>query len=83
MSLMFVGGVSAGVFLLFGLLSFIFFVLWVVTIVNAVQSNFKDPNMKLIWILIILFANFLGVILYWVIAPGQKRSDFNQFNHLK
>lgn len=80
---MFIGGVSGGVFLILGLLSFIFFVLWVITIVNAVQSNFKDPNMKLIWILIILFGNFLGMVLYWIIAPGQKKNDFNQFNHLK
>ncbi|SNS60390.1 Phospholipase_D-nuclease N-terminal [Belliella buryatensis] len=83
MNLMFIGGVSGGVFLILGLLSFIFFVLWVITIVNAVQSNFKDPNMKLIWILIILFGNFLGMVLYWIIAPGQKKNDFNQFNHLK
>ncbi|MCH7406010.1 PLDc N-terminal domain-containing protein [Belliella aquatica] len=85
MNLSFIGGISPGSFILilFSIVAFAFFVFWIITLVDIVRSNFKDPNMKLIWILIVLFANFLGVIIYWIIAPNQKNNNFNQFNHFK
>lgn len=85
MNLLFIGGLSPGSFILilFSIVAFAFFVFWIITLVDIVRSNFKDPKMKLIWILIVLFANFLGVIIYWIIAPNQKINDFNQFNHFK
>ncbi|MCH7413473.1 hypothetical protein MM213_08255 [Belliella sp. R4-6] len=36
--------------------------------------------MKLIWILIVIFTNPIGTIIYWIIAPNQKSKNFNRFN---
>ncbi|MCH7397413.1 hypothetical protein MM236_05410 [Belliella sp. DSM 107340] len=36
--------------------------------------------MKLIWILIVIFTNPIGTIIYWIIAPNQKINNFNRFN---
>ncbi len=85
MNLLFIGGMSPGSFVLiiFAFFAFAFLIFWVITFVDIVKSSFKDPNMKLIWILVVIFTNPIGAIIYWILAPGQKKNDFNQFNHLK
>ncbi|WP_073571711.1 PLDc N-terminal domain-containing protein [Algoriphagus zhangzhouensis] len=64
---------GGGSILLFGLLYLIF---WVYCLVDILRSNFKDPNMKLIWILIILFAQLIGPIIYLVIGKNHKSDTF-------
>lgn len=59
--------------LVFGLL---YLILWVYCLVDILRSNFKDPNMKLIWILIILFAQLIGPIIYLVIGKNHKSDTF-------
>lgn len=82
MNLTFIGGLSPGsiILILLMFLTFAFFVFWIVTLIDVVRSEFKDPNMKLIWILVIIFTNFIGTIVYWIIAPNQKSNNFNRFN---
>ncbi|WP_255742340.1 PLDc N-terminal domain-containing protein [Belliella calami] len=80
MNLLIIGGVGGAGLLIFGFLAFVFFIFWVVTIIDIVRSNFQDPNMKLIWILIVIFTNPIGTIIYWIIAPNQKINNFNRFN---
>jgi hypothetical protein len=58
---------------LFGLLGVAYLVFWIYTLVDVVKSEFKDQNMKIIWVLIILFAQVLGPILYWVLAKNDSR----------
>ncbi len=55
--------------LVFGLAYFVF---WVYTLVDIINGRFKDPSMKVIWVVVILFAQFIGPIIYWLIAKGQK-----------
>ena len=40
------------------------FALWLWTIIDVLQSEFKDSNMKLVWMLIVLLMPMLGTILY-------------------
>jgi isoprenylcysteine carboxyl methyltransferase (ICMT) family protein YpbQ len=65
---------EAGFPVLFTLLSVAYIVFWIYTLVDVVRSNFKDSNMKIIWVLIILFAQVLGPILYWVLAKNDNRT---------
>ena len=85
MNFLFIGGMSPGSFVLiiFAFFAFAFFVFWIITLVDIVKSNFKDPIMKSIWILVLIFTSPIGVIIYWIIAPNQKINNFNQFNHFK
>ncbi|NNU33479.1 PLDc_N domain-containing protein [Mucilaginibacter sp. S1162] len=41
-------------------------------LVDIVRSNFKDSTTKLIWVLIVLFAPFLGSIAYLVVGRQSK-----------
>lgn len=46
-------------------------VLPIVALVSIVRSDFKSSNDKLMWVLIVLFLNFLGAVLY--LSIGQKQ----------
>ncbi len=50
-----------------GVIALAFLLIFVYTIINCLQSNLKDIE-KLLWIIIIIFLNIFGVILYYVFA---------------
>jgi hypothetical protein len=52
--------------------SLLFIGLWIYSILGVVSTEFKDSNMKLIWILIILFAPIIGAIVYLILAKSTK-----------
>jgi hypothetical protein len=47
-------------------------VLAIICLVDIVRSDFKDTVTKLIWALIVLFAPFIGSIVYLVIGRNSK-----------
>jgi hypothetical protein len=72
---MFIFNFQAGL-MLFGLL---FFAFWLYALVDVVKSDFKDPNMKLIWIVILIFANPLGPFIYFGLSRKQKVKPANKY----
>ena len=64
-----------GIFLLIGLASV---VLWVWALVDFVRREFPRDNDKLIWILIIVLAHWLGALIYLIVGrpkgwlPGER-----------
>ncbi len=67
-------GFIGGLELLFPLFLIIFF--WVFTIIaliDILKSNFESNN-KLIWVLVVIFTNIIGAILYFTIGRKQKIS---------
>lgn len=50
---------------LIGLVTFIF---WIWMLVDAIQRKFKNPNDKIIWILVIVFTHFIGALIYYFIV---------------
>lgn len=52
--------------ILFGLL------LPIIALIDVLRSNFKGSNDKLIWVLVILFLNIFGSVLYFLIGKRQK-----------
>lgn len=46
------------------------FALWVRSIVDIIESEFEGSNMKLVWLLVVLFMPILGTILY--MSKGDK-----------
>lgn len=52
--------------ILFGLL------LPIIALIDVLRSNFKGANDKLIWVLVILFLNVFGSVLYFLIGTRQK-----------
>ncbi|MBB3971015.1 PLDc N-terminal domain-containing protein [Mucilaginibacter phyllosphaerae] len=43
-------------------------------LVNVLRSEFKDSISKLIWVLVILFAPFIGSVIYLSIGQNSKIS---------
>ena len=57
------------VFLLIGL--FILLV-WIGAIIDIVKSDFRDPNEKIIWILLVILLPFIGTIIYMIVGTRNK-----------
>jgi hypothetical protein len=72
MTLLGVIGSQELVFLLL-VVAFIFLIP-IVALVDIVRSKFEG-NMQLIWVLIVVFFNILGSILYFIIGRNQKISQ--------
>jgi hypothetical protein len=76
MMLSFVQNIGGSFLLIIGALSFIYLILMIYCLVDVIRSDFKDPNMKLIWILIILFAQLIGTLVYLVIGKSTKKLTY-------
>ena len=50
------------------LISIIWFVLWIVALVDCIKGN--SPN-KVVWIIVIILLPFLGSILYFLLGRGR------------
>jgi hypothetical protein len=49
-----------------------YFGLIIFCLLDAVRATFKDSATKIVWVLVILFAPFLGSVLYLVIGRNSK-----------
>jgi uncharacterized Tic20 family protein len=49
-----------------------YLVFWVYTLVDIINGQFRDPSMKVVWIVVVIFAQFIGPIIYWLISRSQK-----------
>lgn len=72
MNALFIHNMSGGVIVVVLLISIAYFILWVYCLVDVIRSDFKDSNMKLIWVVILLFAHGLGPIAYLILGKGSK-----------
>ncbi|RZS95712.1 PLDc N-terminal domain-containing protein [Cecembia calidifontis] len=53
-------------------LSIVYTIIWVWAIVDLIKSKFKDSNMKLVWAVVLIFANPIGPIVYFILSGEQK-----------
>ena len=58
-----------GITLLVGIL---YAVLWIWAIIDLLRSDFKDSNMKIVWAVVLIFANPIGPFVYFIISKDQK-----------
>ena len=49
------------------------FVLWLWAMIDILKNEFTGYN-KLIWLLVVMFLPFIGMLLYWFIGREQKIS---------
>jgi len=76
MILSFVQNMGASFLIILSVLSFIYLILMIYSLIDIIRSEFKDPNMKLIWIIIILFAQLIGTLVYLVIGKSTKKLTY-------
>lgn len=72
MMLPFIQNLGGRFLLIAGALSAIYFILMIYCIIDVIKSEFKDPNMKLIWIIIILFGQLIGTLVYLILGKSTK-----------
>ncbi|REG83612.1 PLDc N-terminal domain-containing protein [Algoriphagus antarcticus] len=72
MTLSFIQNMGGGFIIIFLLFGILYAILWIYCLVDIIRSEFKDPNMKIIWIVILLFAQGIGPIVYLVLGKGTK-----------
>lgn len=65
-------------FFLFAPLALLCFVFWVWMLVDCALNEPSEGNDKLVWILIILFANFVGAIIYFIARRPQRKAKYGK-----
>lgn len=67
-----IGGIFGILFLLFfialGILAFVF---WIWMLIDAIQNPRLDGTEKIVWVLVIIFVNWLGALIYYFV--GRRR----------
>ena len=63
---------GTGMMLVMGLISLVGLIIWVWALVDAIGNASLSGNEKLIWVLVIIFLNVLGAILYLLIGRGRR-----------
>jgi uncharacterized membrane protein YidH (DUF202 family) len=74
--LSFVQNLGGSFILILSVISFIYLILVIYSLVDVIRSEFKDPNMKLIWIIVILFAQLIGTLVYLILGKSTKSLNY-------
>jgi len=74
--LSFVQNLGGSFILILSVISFIYLILMIYSLVDVIRSEFKDPNMKLIWIIVILFAQLIGTLVYLILGKSTKSLNY-------
>lgn len=69
---MFLGMLGSIQILIVVAVAFIVLGFQIYALVDAIRSDFKGKNDKLIWILVILFLGLIGSIVYFIVGKEQK-----------
>lgn len=49
------------------------FILWIWALVDIIKSKFQEDLMQVVWLLVVFFLPFLGVLLYLLIGRSMKQ----------
>ncbi|TKG95906.1 PLDc_N domain-containing protein [Puteibacter caeruleilacunae] len=66
------GFIGTSELLIFGIGALFIGLFPVLAIVDIVSGHFRGPNDKLMWVLIVLFMNFLGAVAYFLVGRNQR-----------
>jgi hypothetical protein len=72
MVISFFQNISGSFILILSVISFVYLILMIYCLIDMIRSEFKDPNMKLIWIILILFAQMIGTLVYLILGKSTK-----------
>jgi hypothetical protein len=64
---------------LLGLLAVLLgFVFWLRALVECATKESSEGNTKVVWIIIIVFTNIVGAVLYWVVRRPQRYAELHR-----
>jgi hypothetical protein len=78
MALTFIQNLGGGsliilLFLFFFCLAYV--ILWLFCLIDVIRSEFKNQTMKIIWVIVLLFAHIIGPLVYLVLRKSSKNSS--------
>lgn len=60
------------------------FILWIWALFDIITSRFQEDFMQIVWLLIVFFLPFVGVLIYLLIGRSMKRLDsFDRYENRK
>lgn len=62
-------------FCLIPILGLFFFVVWLIALIDAVKSDFKTENEKIVWVIVIILTGIVGAVLYFFISDAKRKPD--------
>ena len=46
--------------------------IWLAALIDIIRSRFKNDTDRLLWIVVVTLAPFIGVLLYWILGKRYK-----------
>lgn len=57
--------------IIFGIM---FFVFWLITLIDAATRKFKEATDKIVWIIVIVFTGIIGSLIYYFMVYSKYKS---------
>lgn len=54
-----------------GLIALAVTIFWIVALVDCLRREFRGPNEKIMWVLVIIFTHGVGALIYWIMGKSQ------------
>lgn len=58
------------------------FILWIWALVDIIASKFENSLFQVVWLLVVFFLPFIGVVLYLLVGKSMKKVDNNTGENL-
>jgi hypothetical protein len=69
---LFIGGIGFQEIIVITLFLAFIFIIPLIALIDALRSDFRGQNDKIMWVIIIIFFPFIGSVLYFFIGRRQK-----------
>ena len=64
--------------LLLGLLALLGFLFWLRALVDCATKESAEGNTKIVWVIIIVFTNIVGALIYWLVRRPQRYAELHR-----
>ncbi len=65
---------TISLFIFAGLIGALFFVFWIMMLIDSITRKFKEGNEKIIWVLVNIFVGIIGALIYYFIVYKKDKS---------
>jgi len=64
--------------LLLGLLALLGFLFWLRALIDCATKESSEGNTKVVWVIIIVFTNIVGALIYWLVRRPQRYAELHR-----
>ncbi len=63
------------IFIVIGIVGFVLWIVMLIDILRRDESDFKDSNERLLWVLIILLGGWMGSLIYYIMIYRKLKKE--------